>query len=194
MAAMFPGMAGLGGGGAGGPPPEPADDGKMIDLSEKISKSETYARNEASNFPHTNLFIGDSRLGCKSDADEQLIVHIAFNEPVKLHSFKLTEFNTGADPELNPTKILVFVNKVNIGFEDVEDIDPTQTFHLTEADLKEGSDPIRTQYVKFQRVRSITLFVEDNAGGDISAIGGLKLYGRTVATMNMNDFKKQSQE
>jgi len=176
---------------AGGPPPPEPDDGKMVDLSEKIDKSECYARNEASNFPFTNLFIGDSRLGCKSDADEQLIIHVAFSEFVKVHSIKLTEFNNGADPELQPTKVLLFVNRTNLGFEDVEDIDPTSTLHLTEADLKESADPIRLQFVKFQRVRSITLFIEDNAGGDITALGGLKLLGKTVQTTNMKDFKKQ---
>ena len=50
----------------------------------KFEKSECFARNEAPGFPMTNLFIGDSRLGCKSDADEQLILHISFQEFVKV--------------------------------------------------------------------------------------------------------------
>jgi len=76
---MFPNA----GAAAGGAAP-PADDGKMVDMSDKIDKSGCYARNEASGFPMTNLFIGDSRLGCKSDTDEQLILHIAFQEFVKV--------------------------------------------------------------------------------------------------------------
>lgn len=75
---MFPGGA------AAAADSEPADDGKMIDLISHIDKSECYARNEAAGFPMTNLFIGDTRLGCKSDADEQLIVHVAFQEFVKV--------------------------------------------------------------------------------------------------------------
>jgi hypothetical protein len=70
-------------------------------------------------------------------------------------------------------------------------VDPTQVIELTAADLKEDADPIKLQFVKFQRVRSITFFVEENDGGDVSAMGGLKLFGRTVATTNMKDFKKQ---
>lgn len=69
------------------------DDGKMTDLLDKIEKSQCYARNENSQFPMTNLFIGDSRLGCKSDADEQLILHIAFNEFVKVSRQKFFFFN-----------------------------------------------------------------------------------------------------
>jgi hypothetical protein len=62
------------------------DTGKMVDLSDKIDKSECYARNESAQFPMTNLFIGDSTLGCKSDADEQLIIHVAFSEFVKVRA------------------------------------------------------------------------------------------------------------
>lgn len=177
-----------GGGSASAPP---ADDGKRVDLSAKFDKTECYARNESSQFPMENLFIGDTRLGCKSDADEQLILHFSFQEFVKVYSIKLTEFNRGSDPDSNPVTVKVFVNRCNLGFEDVDDVEPTQILELTEADLKENADPILLKFVKFQRVKSITLFIEDNAGGDVSALGGLKLMGRTVATTNMKDFKKQ---
>ena len=74
---------------------------------------------------------------------------------------------------------------------DIEDVDPAQTITLTTADLQEMADPIDLYFVKFQRVKSLTFFIEDNAGGDVTAIGGLQIMGRTVATTNMNDFKKQ---
>ena len=61
--------------------------GQMVDLRDKVEKASCYARNEAAGFPMSNLFIGDSQLGCKSDADEQLILHIAFQEFVKVCSF-----------------------------------------------------------------------------------------------------------
>ena len=78
-----------------------------------------------------------------------------------------------------------------MGFEDVDDVDPTQEFELGAEDLRESSDPCLLKFVKFQRVKSITLFLEDNAGGDVGALGGLKFLGKTVSTTNMNDFKKQ---
>lgn len=49
-----------------------------------IDKSDSYALNEDPNFPMSNLFIGDTRLGCKSDADEQILWHVAFQEFVKV--------------------------------------------------------------------------------------------------------------
>ena len=101
---------------------------------------------------------------------------------VKVHSFKLTEFNRGVDPELNPTTIKLYVNRESMGFEDCEDIEPTQIFELTGDDLKEGAKPLLLKYVKFQRVRSITIFIEDNEGGEITALGMLKFFGRPIGT------------
>lgn len=71
--------------GEGAPPPE--DKNKLVDLSGKLEKSACYARNESSQFPMENLFIGDTRLGCKSDTDEQLILHFEFKEVVKVSVF-----------------------------------------------------------------------------------------------------------
>lgn len=191
MEGMIPGAAGLGGmppGAAGAP--EPTDDGGMLDLSIKIDKTGCYARNEAQGFPMANLFIEDPRLGCKSDADEQLILHVAFQEFVKVKTIKFTEFNNGADPESNPSTVKLFVNRENLGFEDIDDVEPTQTFSLTAEDLRESSDPIQLKFVKFQRVKSITFFIEDNNGGEVSALGSLKIMGRPVGTTNMSEFKK----
>jgi hypothetical protein len=187
MASLFPNAAAQ----ADAAAAEPPDNGAMVDLRPKIDSSECYARNVSAAFPMSNLFIGDSRLGCKSDADEQLILHISFSEFVKVHSIKLTEFNRGMEPELNPTLVKLYVNRESMGFEDCEDIDPTQTLHLSAADLKEDAGPIPLKFVKFQRVRSITVFVEDNAGGEISALGMMNFFGRPIHTTNMKEFKKQ---
>ncbi|CAJ1966147.1 unnamed protein product [Cylindrotheca closterium] len=183
---MMPGMeaaAGAEGGAA-------QDSNKIVDLLDFVEKKSCYARNEDPRFPHSNLFIGDSRLGCKSDADEQLILHIEFNQFVKIHSLKFTAFNQGNEPETSPTVVKLYINRPNLGFEDIDDVDETQALELTSEDLREGSDAMLLKFVKFQRVSSLTIFIEDNNGGDVSSLGGLKLYGKTVATTNMCDFKK----
>ena len=80
---MFPGLGGatLPTGAPAEQAPGPAEDGdKLVDLSDKLDKPLCYCRNENSAYPWTNLFIGDSRLGLQSDADEQLIIHLAFQE------------------------------------------------------------------------------------------------------------------
>jgi len=164
---------------------------KPVDLSDKLQKDGCYAKNEDPRFPWTNLTIGDTRLGCKSDMDEQIILHFEFTEFVKVHSIKMTEFNNGIDPEQNPNRVSIFVNRVNLGFEDIEDVDPTTTLELTNEDLKENADNLLLPYLKFQRVKSITLYIDDNNGGDITALGGLKFFGKYVAATNIADLKKQ---
>lgn len=94
MASLFPGAES-----AGSAAPETQDDGKIINLRDKIENAACYSRNEASGFPMSNLFIGDSRLGCKSDADEQLIIHIAFMEFVKV---RFSSYSSSTD--LIPTR------------------------------------------------------------------------------------------
>ena len=117
--------------------------------------------------------------------------HFIIERNLQLHSLKFTAFNQGNEPESQPTSIKLFINRPNLGFEDIEDVDETQALELTAEDLREGADPILLKFVKFQRVSSLTIFIEDNNGGDVSALGGLKLFGKTVATTNMCDFKKQ---
>jgi len=97
------------------------------------------------------------------------------------------------EPENNPSKVHLYVNRENLGFEDCDDVDPEQTLELTAEDLRENADPIDLKYVRFQRVKSLTLYIEDNHGGDITALGMLKLYGRPVTSTNMSEFKKQAE-
>ena len=191
--------AALGGaaGGAGLPQDDagPPDSGQPIDLLPKLDKVNCYAKNEASGFPLSNLFIGDTRLGFKTDADEQAIIHLAFTEFVKIKSIHLIAFNNGIDPELNPSKVHLFVNRENLGFEDCDgNVDPQQTLHLTSEDLKETATPIALKYVLYQRVSSLTIFIEDNQGGEITALGALRIMGRSVAGTNMSDFKSRQTE
>ena len=189
---MMPGMMPGGGAAAGGGAAEASSgNGKMVDLKDSIDKQECYAKNISPRFPISNLWIDDTRMGLKSDCDEQLILHIAFNTFVKIHSIKFTEFNSGSEPESQPTRIRLFANRCNLGFEDLDDVDATQEIELTPDDLREGSDAIPLKFLKFQRVSSITIFIEENDGGEVSALGGLTLIGKPIATTNMADFKKQ---
>ena len=110
---------------------------------------------------------------------------------MKVQSLKFTEFNNGTEPENNPTNIKLYVNRNSLGFEDIDDYDPTTELEVEAEELKENADPILLKYRNYQRVKSITIYIEDNNGGDITALGGLKFFGRTLATTNMNDFKKQ---
>ncbi|GMH72986.1 hypothetical protein TrRE_jg617, partial [Triparma retinervis] len=111
-----------------------------------ISKSECYCLNECHDATHENLFIGDDRLALKSDADEQLLIHITFNETVKVSGLKFTAFNTAnLDLQTAPKYIKVFVNRPSMGFSDAEDVEPTEEFELTEEEIsnEKGIEKVR---------------------------------------------------
>ena len=72
----------------------------------------------------------------------------------------------------------LYVNRTNLGFEDCDDVEATQTLQLNDEDLKENGPATQLKYVKYQRVKSLTIFIEENQGGDVTCLGGLKLFGR----------------
>ncbi|CAD6207017.1 unnamed protein product [Miscanthus lutarioriparius] len=127
----------------------------------------------------------DEGLYLASDSDEQLLIYIPFMQVVKLHSalFKGPE-------EEGPKTVKLFSNKEHMGFSNVNDYPPSDTLELSSNHLIDNK-PLPLKYVKFQNVRSLTIFIEDNqSGSDVSKIHKIALYGTTVDTTNMKDLKK----
>ncbi|EQC35418.1 hypothetical protein SDRG_07128 [Saprolegnia diclina VS20] len=162
---------------------------KFDDLAEQLDKANSYCLNEDPSYGFANLFIGDGTLLLKSEADEQLIIHLEFKEAVKIHSIALKAPTDDSAPRV----LKLFVNRNNLGFSDVADIEPVQQIELNDEQLASGS-PIELRFVKFQRVSALTLFIEENNGGDISAISSLRLFGESIAGTNMNDLKSAGHE
>ncbi|OQR95566.1 hypothetical protein THRCLA_07760 [Thraustotheca clavata] len=162
---------------------------KFDDLLEQIDKANSYCLNEDASYGFGNLFIGDGSLLLKSEADEQLIIHLEFKEAVKIHSISLKAPND----DTAPRKLKLFVNRTNLGFSDVADIEPVQQIDLTQEQLDAGK-AIELRFVKFQRVTSLTLFIEENNGGEISTLSSLHLYGESIAGTNMNELKSVGHE
>mgnify|MGYP001260944547 FL=1 len=146
-----------------------------------LDKTKCYCLNENPNSAHENLFIGDDLLPLKSDADEQLLIHLVFNEFVRVRSLKFLGHRNGTDEETNPTLVKVFVNRVDMGFSDAADAIPADEFELSEEDLADGGgEGKKVSFVKYQRVQSLTIFIEENAGADTTTLGGLKIFGMSV--------------
>merc|ERR1719152_229602 len=80
----------------------------------------------------------------ESDADEQLLITIAFSTKVKLQSILI------AGPEGRaPAKVKLFANRQNLGFDDVEDMRADDELELKPEQLGERVD---IKFVKFQSV------------------------------------------
>ena len=128
------------------------------DITDLVAKTECFCLNHSDTSSWENLFIGDDRLGLQSDADEQLLIHVAFNERVNLSALKFTGFNTTAfDAETAPSKISLYVNRENMGFSDCEDIEPTQELEFDAAEMSNVDGVEKAlKFVKFQRVNSVS--------------------------------------
>ncbi|XP_011078753.1 PITH domain-containing protein At3g04780 [Sesamum indicum] len=126
----------------------------------------------------------DEGLILESDADEQLLIYIPFNQVVKLHSIVIQ----GPEEE-GPKSVKLFANREHMGFSNVNDFPPSDTVILSTENLK--GKPVIVKYVKFQNVRSLTIFIEDNqSGSDITKVQKIVLYGTTVETTDMKSLKK----
>ncbi|KZT42108.1 DUF1000-domain-containing protein [Sistotremastrum suecicum HHB10207 ss-3] len=122
-----------------------------------------------------------------SDADEQLLLTISFNQAVRVRSLVLT----GKVASQAPKKIKLLINKPAVGFEDVEDAEEpevAQVLTLSEDIVAEGK-PITVRFVRFQSVNSLTIFVASNHGGDDETrIDSIDVLGNTIEYVSMLGF------
>ncbi|GAB5032075.1 thioredoxin-like protein 1 [Nannochloropsis oceanica] len=173
----------------GPPPPPPPPSNEIVDITDKIAKSECFVLNADPKYPWDNLFMGDDRLQLRSDTDEQLVLHLVFSESVKVHSMNLV----APEPDAAPTTVKLYLNKTSFSFDDAESIEPTQVLELTEEDHKPDKVTL-LKFVKFQRVSSLTIFIESNGGAEYTALSKLRLFGTPLQGTDVNKIQKQGQQ
>ncbi|KAM7446377.1 Thioredoxin-like protein 1 [Porites harrisoni] len=126
--------------------------------------------------------------GClESDCDEQLLVSIAFNQVVKLHSLKIQ----GPDDGRGPKTVKLFTNQTKtMDFDSAESFEALHKIELTPEDIKEDVI-VPLKFVKFQNVSSLTLFFQNNQGGEeTTVVDYIGFIGSPLDTTNMDDFKR----
>lgn len=123
----------------------------------------------------------------ESDCDEQLLISMAFNQPVRLYALRIIGPGDGHAPR----SLKIFINQTrSMDFDEAERCEATQSLQLTPEELTDESS-IQLRYVKFQHVNNVTVFVKDNQGGeDTTRICYLSFIGTTVQATNMGDFKR----
>ncbi|CAK0785733.1 hypothetical protein CVIRNUC_008944 [Coccomyxa viridis] len=132
----------------------------------------------------------DEGLYLESDTDEQLLIHIPFNQAVKLSSWAIR--STGSKGHA-PRKVKLFINKPSLGFSEAADFPAAQELTLSEADLEGKALPLKL--VKFTNVTKLSIFVEDNQEEEeVTRIQKIVLYGSGGQTMNVNEIKKVGEE
>ncbi|XP_011176206.1 thioredoxin-like protein 1 [Solenopsis invicta] len=158
-----------------------------MDLSSFIMKQQCECLNESDYHTFPQCLNSDSGY-LQSDEDEQLIMSIAFSQPVKVHSLKIK-----APTENGPKNIKLFINQPRtIDFEMASSNTSIQDLTLSTKDLEEGN-PVPLRYVKFQNVQNLQIFVIDNqSGSETTRIDHLVIIGSPISTTNMGEFKRVS--
>ncbi|KAL7746965.1 hypothetical protein RI367_007677 [Sorochytrium milnesiophthora] len=158
------------------------------DINSCIDLSQLDCLNQKQDKTVKRMLKGESVL--ESDCDEQLLINLAFNQAVKIHSIKFVAANKDAAPK----NIKLFANRLAMGFETAESDEATQVLELTEQDFDDAT-ATALRFVKFQNVVSLTIFVQDNQGGeDTTIVKGLTIIGTPVETTKMGDLKPVGQE
>ncbi|KAJ8286668.1 hypothetical protein GJAV_G00041790 [Gymnothorax javanicus] len=157
-----------------------------MDLMPFVNKAGCECLNESDDCGFENCLSKDPSF-LESDCDEQLLITVAFNQPVKLFSMKLHSFDFAQAPKC----VKMFINLPrSMDFDDAERSEATQALELSEDDVKEDS-LIPLRYVKFQNVNSVTLFIKSNQGDEeTTKVNYLTFIGTPVQVTNMNDFKR----
>ena len=73
----------------------------------------------------------------------------------------------------------IFVNRVAIGFEDAEELKPTERFELSETlTSADSSQPTLLNFVLYQKVSQLAIFIESNQeDGEQTVVSHVKLFG-----------------
>lgn len=110
------------------------------------------ALNYNKSFPPQNALLTKDDSYLQSDSgDPQLLINIAFNQPVKIHHFVI---QGGKDADSRPKTLKIFVNHIGMDFGRAESEEATQEFQLNEKDFGKNID---LRFVKFQHVKDVTV-------------------------------------
>ncbi|RWA09735.1 hypothetical protein EKO27_g5366 [Xylaria grammica] len=147
----------------------------------------------------------DEKDWVESDTDEQLLLFVPFNSAIKLHTLQLTSLppmddNDDDDDDetpMRPKTIKLFTNRPhNLGFDEADDIDPTQTIEIDEADWKSnGTANLPLRFVRFQNITSLVIFVVDGDGDSEKVrLDRVRLIGESGEKREMGKLEKIGDE
>ena len=139
-----------------------------------------------------------------SDTDEQLMLFIPFQSTLKVHSLHLTSMRVPKaseeddteddDTPMRPKTIKIYTNRPStLGFEEADDIPPTQSLELKASDWDEktGTAKIELRFVKFQNVSSLVIFVVDGDGdGDKVRVDRIRIIGEKGEKKDLGKLEK----
>lgn len=150
------------------------------DLVKLIDMKNSFCLNQKSGKPWTNLFEPGTDTQLHSDDEPEFLLVLPLKAQVRIWGVDFS----GPKTDSRPTIVKIFINQPNMSWSDVEDYEPVQILKLG-ADAMEKGAITKLNFVKFQRVTSVAIFVEDNAGGEFTALSGMSLIGEPTEEMDI---------
>jgi hypothetical protein len=98
---------------------------------------------------------------------------------------------------MRPKTIKLFTNRPhNLGFDEADDIQPTQEIEINENDWNENSTAsISLRFVRFQNITSLVIFVVDGDGdGEKVRVDRVRLIGESGEKREMGKLEKIGDE
>ncbi|RYO89729.1 hypothetical protein DL766_001458 [Monosporascus sp. MC13-8B] len=134
----------------------------------------------------------------ESDTDEQLMLFTPFNSSVKLHTLQITSLPPADEDDdeevpMRPKTIRLYTNRPhNLGFDEAEDIQPTQEIEIGGSDWNSnGTATLGLRFVRFQNISSLVVFVVDGDGdGEKVRIDRIRLIGESGEKREMGKLEK----
>ncbi|KAI6084544.1 DUF1000-domain-containing protein, partial [Hypoxylon rubiginosum] len=137
----------------------------------------------------------------ETDTDEQLLLYTPFNSAIKLHTIQITSLppddEDDDDVPMRPKTLKLFTNRPhNLGFDEAEDIEPTQAIEIGEDDWNtNGTANLALRFVRFQNITSLVVFVADGDGDSEKVrIDRIRLIGESGEKREMGKLEKIGDE
>lgn len=152
------------------------------DITALLDKNQCCCLNESVNRQVIQLF-EECDTSLKSLEDDQLIIQLAFMEPVRLSGVELELPGNNKNPKI----LKMFANVSNLGFSEAEEIKPTESFIISKLTKKYKAK--MTHYGAWNVVDFVTLFVENNHGDKITEINKLRIFGKQLHVMKVEQIR-----
>lgn len=154
----------------------------MEDITDMIDISACYCLNENGAHTFQNLFESEHS-SLKSNVDPQLIIQLSFRQQVTLSNIEYL-IESGSDE--CPHAIKLYLNKTNLDFSSIENEKHVAVHKLG----KFGAIQKFSLSREWQNTNTITLFVETNHGAELTSLKHLKIYGKPLECLNVNNIRK----
>jgi len=166
-----------------------------MDLISVVNKNALECLNQNSKQPIENaLFQSNRDLFLESDSDPEILIKIAFQQPVDLTGISIGCRKSDIEDNCSPKEIKLFANDPDIGFQDAEIASETQSLTVTKEQAENGSE-LTLRLAKFRRITHLSIFIQSNYGNeDKTRISNLCLIGQCPEVMNMKDWKPTKEQ